>query len=98
MRRWWPRLTEAVRRGELPRLGGFSADGAGAGGELVFVIPPPLQEDETSMADQDALLHDALRRLSLKDAVAEIAARTGAPRRMIYQRALALQQERQHRR
>jgi 16S rRNA (cytidine1402-2'-O)-methyltransferase len=62
----------------------------------VIVISPPQLENEISMVNHDALLHDALRRLSLKDAVAEIAARTGAPRRMIYQRALALQQEREH--
>jgi 16S rRNA (cytidine1402-2'-O)-methyltransferase len=42
------------------------------------------------MADLDALLRDALDRASLKEAVAEIAAVTGEPRRMIYQRALAL--------
>ena len=90
------KLHEEVRRGELPALAGDYADGATARGEIVIVISPPQQEDDASMVDHDALLHDALRRLSLKDAVAEIAARTGAPRRMIYQRALALQQEREH--
>ena len=43
-------------------------------------------EDEKA----DALLRDALDRLSVKEAVAEAAALTGAPRRLIYQRALAL--------
>jgi 16S rRNA (cytidine1402-2'-O)-methyltransferase len=36
------------------------------------------------------LLRDALGRLSVKEAVAEIAAVTGQPRREVYQRALAL--------
>jgi 16S rRNA (cytidine1402-2'-O)-methyltransferase len=45
---------------------------------------------ELSSADLDALLRDALDRLSVKEAVAEAAALTGTPRRLIYQRALAL--------
>jgi 16S rRNA (cytidine1402-2'-O)-methyltransferase len=40
--------------------------------------------------DIDTLLRDALGRLSVKEAVAEIAAVTGQPRREVYQRALAL--------
>ena len=46
------------------------------------------------MADLDSLLRAALDRLSLKEAVAEIVAITGAPRRLIYQRALTLRTER----
>jgi 16S rRNA (cytidine1402-2'-O)-methyltransferase len=46
--------------------------------------------------DLDALLRQALERLSVKEAVAEIAAVTGEPRREIYQRALALAKERDH--
>ena len=38
----------------------------------------------------DALLRRALQRASVKDAVSEVAAATGRPRREIYQRALAL--------
>ena len=45
-------------------------------------------------ADLDALLRQALERVSLKEAVAEIAAVTGRPRRAVYQRALALAEER----
>jgi 16S rRNA (cytidine1402-2'-O)-methyltransferase len=37
------------------------------------------------------LLRDALQRLSLKDAVAEVAQLTGRRRRDVYQSALALQ-------
>jgi 16S rRNA (cytidine1402-2'-O)-methyltransferase len=36
------------------------------------------------------LLHAALARTSVKDAVAEVAAATGEPRRAIYARALEL--------
>jgi 16S rRNA (cytidine1402-2'-O)-methyltransferase len=40
----------------------------------------------------DARLEEALRRMSLKDASAAVAATTGLPRRTVYARALALAQ------
>ena len=63
---------------------------AEARGEFVIVIGPPQDQAQLSSDDLDALLRDALDRLSVKEAVAETAALTGAPRRLIYQRALAL--------
>ncbi|MGZ5841068.1 MAG: hypothetical protein ACXWJ8_03930 [Xanthobacteraceae bacterium] len=39
------------------------------------------------------MLHAALARASLKDAVAEVAAVTGEPRRAVYSRALELAKE-----
>jgi 16S rRNA (cytidine1402-2'-O)-methyltransferase len=84
------KLHEEVRRGDLASLARDYAGGADARGEMVIVVAPPQQQGEVSMADLDALLRDALDRASLKEAVAEIAAVTGEPRRMIYQRALAL--------
>ena len=39
---------------------------------------------------RDALLRRALARLSVKEAVAEVATVTGHPRREVYQRALTL--------
>ena len=62
-------------------------------GEIVLVIAPAQQQDELSTADLDALLRAAIDRVSLKEAVAEIVAATGAPRRLVYQRALALRTE-----
>ena len=59
-------------------------------GEFVVVIAPPHPRARTSEADLEALLRPALTRLSLKEAVAEIALVTGLPRREVYQRALAL--------
>ena len=41
-----------------------------------------------SVTDLDALLRQALNRLSVKDAVAEIAAVSGMPRREVYRRAI----------
>ena len=84
------KLHEEVRRGELAALARAYAGDAEVRGELVIVIGPPQDVAELSSADLDALLRDALDRLSVKEAVAEAAALTGAPRRLIYQRALAL--------
>ena len=44
-------------------------------------------------AETETMLRQALQRVSLKDAVAEVADATGLPRREIYQRALALTKE-----
>lgn len=58
-------------------------------GEMVLVVAPPGEDNAWSAAGLDAALDDALSRLSLKDAVDEIAAMSGQPRRQVYQRALA---------
>jgi len=49
---------------------------------------------ELSAGDLDDLLRQALTRLSVKEAVAEVTASTGQSRREVYQRALALTKER----
>jgi 16S rRNA (cytidine1402-2'-O)-methyltransferase len=55
------------------------------------VIEPPAADAQApSAAEVDALLRRTLQRASVKDAVSEVAAATGRPRREIYQRALAL--------
>jgi 16S rRNA (cytidine1402-2'-O)-methyltransferase len=84
------KLHEEVRRAELPVLAHDYAQGAENRGEFVIVIAPPADEAPSSADDIDALLRHALARLSVKDAVGEVAAATGQPRRDIYQRALAL--------
>src|SRR5262245_17977333 len=84
------KLHEEVRRGDLATLASVYAGDAETRGEIVIVIAPPPPEQAVETADVDALLRRALKRLSVKEAVAEIAAVTGRPRREIYQRALAL--------
>jgi 16S rRNA (cytidine1402-2'-O)-methyltransferase len=88
------KLHEEVRRGDLATLARDYAGQAEARGEIAIVIAPPQQQGEVSIADLDTLLRAALDRVSLKEAVAEIVAATGGPRRTIYQRALALRTER----
>jgi len=52
------------------------------------VSPPPGDEDGAD--DVDDMLRQALMRVSVKDAVGEVALATGRPRREVYQRALVL--------
>ena len=82
------KIHEEVRRADLETLARDCA-GTEIRGEIVLVIGPPLPQS-ADIADADALLRQALARVSLKDAVADVASLTGLPRRELYQRALAL--------
>ena len=84
------KLHEEVRRGTLDTLARDYAAGAETRGEIVIVIAPPDAPAPAGAAEIDALLRAALARVSLKDAVAEVAAATGEPRRAVYSRALEL--------
>jgi 16S rRNA (cytidine1402-2'-O)-methyltransferase len=90
------KLYEEVRHGELATLAREAAAAGEPRGEIAIVIAPPAREDEAAAPDLDALLREALSRLSVKAAVAVVAAVSGAPRREVYQRALALAKERGH--
>jgi len=83
------KLHEEVRRAPLDELAQTYAAGAETRGEIVIVVAPP-QEQAASAGEVDALLRRALVRVSVKDAVGEVALATGRPRREVYQRALAL--------
>jgi 16S rRNA (cytidine1402-2'-O)-methyltransferase len=83
------KLHEEVRRGDLETLARDYAAGAESRGEFVVVVAPPA--DDHGISDNvDELLLQALRRVSVKDAVGEVALATGRPRREVYQRALIL--------
>lgn len=83
------KLHEEVRTSDLAKLARDYAGNAEIRGEFAVVIAPA-SEDEIQTEDLDQLLRQALARISLKEAVAEVATVTGRPRREIYQRALAL--------
>jgi 16S rRNA (cytidine1402-2'-O)-methyltransferase len=84
------KLHEEVRRGDLATLAAGYADAAEPRGEIVIVIAPPPDEEKPNAQQVDDLISNALVRVSMKDAVAEVAMATGLPRRDIYQRALEL--------
>lgn len=81
------KLHEDVRRGPLADLAREAAAGE-ARGEYVIVVAAPT--GAAPEADLDALLKTALKSASLKEAVADVAAETGVPRREVYARALKL--------
>jgi 16S rRNA (cytidine1402-2'-O)-methyltransferase len=83
------KLHEEIRRGSLDALA-RSCAGHEPRGEIVLVIAPPQEPTRVTAAEADVLLRGALGRLSLKDAVGEVADATGLPRREVYQRALAV--------
>jgi len=83
------KLHEEVRRGTLLELAREYAHDAETRGEFVIVVAPP-PEEETAPAEIDDLLRRALARVSVKDAVGEVALATGKPKREVYQRALEL--------
>lgn len=82
---------ENIRRGALPELAAHYAQAEEARGEIVVVIGPPDAAAVASQVDTlDEALRAALARVSLKEAVAQVAAASGQPRRIVYARALEL--------
>ena len=83
------KLHEEIRRGDLATLAESYANDAPRG-EIVLVIAPPPMSEPVGAAETETLLRQAMARVSLKDAVGEVADATGLPRREVYQRALTL--------
>jgi 16S rRNA (cytidine1402-2'-O)-methyltransferase len=84
------KLHEEVRRGTLDGLAGVYRELPAPRGEIVVVVAPPAEEEPARAEQVDDLLRNALERLSVKDAVDEVAGLSGQPRREVYRRALAL--------
>ena len=59
---------------------------------MVIVVAPPVQS-EPEPAEVEQRLHEALAFLSLREAVAKIAAETGLSRGKVYRCALAIKGE-----
>ena len=83
---------EELREGALPGLAAYYSEAGPPKGEIVIIIDRA-PEKKASAEEIDALLRAALTASSVKDAAAEVAAATGAPRKTLYQRALALKEE-----
>jgi 16S rRNA (cytidine1402-2'-O)-methyltransferase len=81
------KLHEEVRRADAATL---ALGGAELRGEIVLVIAPPQALQRPSASEAEGMLRAALARVSLKDAVVEVATATGLPRRELYQQALVL--------
>ena len=81
---------ETVLRGTLPDLAARFAEGEEARGEIVVVVGPPDADAPADAVDLDALLLEALKSAPLKEAVAQVTAATGLPRKTVYAAALKL--------
>jgi 16S rRNA (cytidine1402-2'-O)-methyltransferase len=87
------KLYETTRRGRLDQLAEEFGREPPPKGEIVVLVGPPSPEAEVSEEQIDALLVAALETQSVRDAASAVAADTGAPRRQVYARALALSSE-----
>ena len=84
------KMFEEVRRGTLAQLAKhYRAEGPPKG-EVTVVVAADGAAPAIGAAALERLLRAALDRVSLRDAVAEVAAATGLPRRQVYERALGL--------
>ena len=85
------KVFEETRRGTLGDLAShYEASGAPKGEIVIVVSSPDPATTNVSAEELDEKLLRALKRGSLKDAVAEVTEQTGMKRREIYARALAL--------
>jgi 16S rRNA (cytidine1402-2'-O)-methyltransferase len=92
---------EEVRRGRLAALTRHYREAGAPKGEVVVVVGPPEEAAAGAVpvadGDLDARLRALLGEHSLRDAVARLAAESGVGRRTLYERALALRQQRDQR-
>lgn len=83
------KLFEETRRGSLHELAEWYRENGPPKGEIVLLVGPPLKQEVTQAALDEALIQ-ALQTQSVKQAAADIAVRLSLPKRDVYQRALAL--------
>src|SRR5262249_44060279 len=84
------KLHEEVRRGTLGDLARVYRELPEPRGEIVIVTAPPAEQEAAGAEEVDGMLRHALERLSVQDAVEEVAGLSGQSRRDVYRRALAL--------
>lgn len=87
------KLFEEVRRDTLPNLRDYYLAAGPPKGEVVIVVGSKLDSNSDAVNHElelDNRLRDALASFSLKEAVAQVAALTGLPRKQVYARALSL--------
>jgi 16S rRNA (cytidine1402-2'-O)-methyltransferase len=82
------KLFEESRHGALEELAAFYEERE-VKGEITLVVAPP-EESADAAVDLDALLKKHMKDMSLRDAVAAVAALTGIKKGAVYARALAM--------
>lgn len=85
---------EQVVRGTATELLNYYNEQGEPKGEIVLVIAPPQEgEDTVSGDDLDTLITQALQTMSLRDAVDAVMAKTGLKRKAVYNRAVELKRD-----
>ena len=84
------KMHEEVRRGSLVQLADHYATSGPPRGETVVVVAPP-ESAAPAGEELDRMIRERRRTASLSRTAAEIAAATGISRRVVYERALALE-------
>ena len=82
---------ETFERGTLSRVASFFEENP-AKGEIVIVLAPAAPQ-ASSQEDVEEMLREALRDMPVSAAAAQVAKRTGHPRKDLYKQALALRQD-----
>jgi 16S rRNA (cytidine1402-2'-O)-methyltransferase len=84
------KLHEEVRRANLNELAAFYAEAGPPKGETTLVVGPPGGKTEDNSRQIDALLAKLLPFMPVRSAAALVADLTGAAKRVVYNRAVAL--------
>ena len=85
---------EEVRRDSLSELAAYYAKQGAPKGEIVLVIGPSVQNEQSLTAEEiDAQLHTLLKTHSVKEAASELVKTTGLPRKTLYNRALEIKND-----
>lgn len=87
------KLHEELRRGTLSSLAAYYAQSDAPKGEIALVIGPPLSQ-EADYAKADALLAQALEFMPVRAAADLVSEALSLPRRVLYERALAIREPR----
>lgn len=86
------KLYEEVRKDKISNLIEFYENKPSPKGEIVIVVSPP-NKNEGQIDDLDAALKDALKTLTVKEAVAAVTYMTGKKRKEVYKRALEVSKD-----
>ena len=85
------KLHEEVKNGTLTDLLSYYGKMGGPKGEIVLLVSGAKNEtNKDNVSQRDFLLKEALKRLSLRDAVNEVSIITGTNKKQTYQRALKI--------
>lgn len=88
------KLYEEMQTGPLGKLAAHYAGADTPKGEIVILVGPPTDEEAAPAFNLDEALRDALKTMSLRDAVAAVTKASGLKRSDVYARALVITERR----